>query len=81
MFHIYLSRGCPRAERYTQSQARNPGLRSKVMPRSKSAGALSVPHRQVLEDADAWLEMPPESPHMLIDVVERLAANEGGKQA
>jgi hypothetical protein len=36
---------------------------------------------KVLEDADAWLEMPPESPHMLIDVVERLAANEGGKQA
>src|SRR5689334_21285751 len=43
---------------------------------------LYPPHiGKVLEQADAWLEMPPETPHMLIEVVERLAANEGGKQA
>jgi hypothetical protein len=33
---------------------------------------------KVLEDADAWLEMPPETPDTLIKVVDRLAANAAG---
>ena len=43
---------------------------------------LYPPHiGRVLEDADAWLEMPPETPDMLIKVVDRLAANADAKEA
>ncbi len=36
---------------------------------------------KMLEDADAWLEMPPESPDMLIKMVDRLATSATGKRA
>ena len=43
---------------------------------------LYPPHvGRVFEDADAWLEMPPETPDMLIEMVDRLATSAAGEEA
>ena len=76
-FHVAVlgQSATPRLKRETLAAVRKSCPAVKVLE-------LYPPHiGKVLEEADAWLEMPPETPDMLIEAVERLVTNEGGKEA
>jgi len=76
-FHVAVlgQSAAPHLKRETLAAVRRSCPTTKVLE-------LYPPHLgRVLEDADAWLEMPPETPDTLIKVVERLAATAPGEEA
>ena len=63
------------------SRSRKHALASLIRKHCPSAGILelfSAYEGQVLDDADAWLEISPTSPHRLVDRVNELAGGKAG---
>jgi len=65
-------------------QSATPNLKREIIaavrrscPTAKVLELYALHIGKVLEDADAWLEMPPENPEMLIRMVEVMAASCG----